>query len=64
MEYAATPEDSHKPKDREHKRWTASRKMEVVLRYLQGEPLDSLSRSTGVPASDMEEWHRAAMRGI
>ena len=64
MEPAATHDESCKPKDREFKRWTAARKMEVVLRYLRGETLDSLSRAIGVPASDIEEWYHAAMRGI
>lgn len=64
MEYTATPSESCEPKERDYKRWTASRKMEVVLRYLRGEPLDSLSRAIGVPASDIEEWYYAAMRGI
>jgi len=48
----------------EFKRWTATRKTEVVLRHMRGEPLDSLSREFGVPASQIEEWHQAAVRGI
>ena len=64
MGYTATPDESYEPKEREYKRWTASRKMEVVLRYMRGEPLDSLSRAIGVPASDIEEWYQATMRGI
>jgi transposase len=48
----------------EVKRWTAARKMEVVLRHMRGESLDSLSREIGVPASQIEEWHQAAVRGI
>lgn len=48
----------------EPKRWTATRKMEVVLRHLRGEPLDSLSREIGIPASQIEEWHQAAVKGI
>ena len=64
MEYTARPDEACEPKEREYRRWTASRKMEVVLRYLRGESLDSLSRAIGVPASDIEEWYHAAMRGI
>ena len=64
MKYTARSDEACEPKEREYKRWTASRKMEVVLRYLRGEPLDSLSRAVGVPASDIEEWYHAAMRGI
>jgi transposase len=48
----------------EHKRWTASRKMEVVLRCMRGESLDSLSREIGIAASQIEEWHQAAIKGI
>ncbi|MGH2639619.1 MAG: transposase [Rhabdochlamydiaceae bacterium] len=50
--------------EREHKRWTASRKMEIVLRHMRGESLDSLSREVGMAASQIEEWNHAAMRGI
>lgn len=42
----------------EVKRWTAAKKMEVVLRHIRGESLDSLSREIGVPASQIEEWPR------
>ena len=48
----------------EYKRWTATRKMEVVLRYMRGESLDSLSREIGIAASQIEEWHKAAIGGI
>lgn len=48
----------------EHKRWTATRKMEVILRYMRGEALDALSREIGVAASQVEEWHQTAVRGI
>lgn len=48
----------------EFKRWTATRKMEVVLRHMRGEPLDSLSREIGIAASEVERWHQAAVRGI
>lgn len=48
----------------EYKRWTASRKMEIVLRHMRGEPLDSLSREIGVAAGQIEEWCRTAINGI
>ena len=35
-------------------RWPALRKMEIVLRYIQGESLNSLSREIGVAASQIE----------
>ena len=48
----------------EHKRWTAARKMEVVLRCMRGESLDDLSREIGIAASVIEEWHQSAIKGI
>lgn len=64
MEQTATQGESSDHKERGFKRWTASRKTEVVLRYMRGESLDSLSRAVGIPASVVEEWYHAAMRGI
>jgi transposase len=37
-------------------RWSSRRKMEVVLRLLRGEDLDSLSRELGVTAAVMSQW--------
>ena len=48
----------------EFKRWTASRKMEIVIRYMKGESLDALSREIAVTASQIEEWHTAALKGV
>ena len=33
-------------------RWSAQRKMELVLRLLRGEPLDAVSRESQVPAHE------------
>lgn len=46
------------------KRWSAQRKMEIVLRHLRGESLDSLSREIGLPASQIETWCQKAIHGI
>jgi transposase len=46
------------------KRWTASRKAEVVLRILRGESLDKLSRELGLEAYVLEEWRIKALQGI
>ncbi len=46
------------------KRWTATRKMEIVLRVMRGESLEELSREIGVAASQIEEWHHSAISGI
>jgi hypothetical protein len=45
------------------KRWTATRKMEVILRLMKGESIDLLSREVGVPASEIETWHQAVIKG-
>ena len=37
-------------------RWSASRKMELVLRLLRGEALDAVSRESQVPANELETW--------
>lgn len=49
---------------RRPKRWSASRKMEVILRHIRGESLDSLSREIGIPASKIEEWHQKTLKGM
>lgn len=46
------------------KRWTASRKIEVVLRLLRGESLDALSRELGLEVYLLEEWRSKAMQGM
>ena len=46
------------------KRWSASRKMDIVMRYVRGETLEDLSREIGVAAPQIEEWHRKAIIGI
>ena len=46
------------------KRWSASRKMEIVLRHIRGESLDSLSREIGIGASTIEKWHQKVMQGM
>jgi len=46
------------------KRWTATRKMEVILRLMKGEPIELLSREIGVPASEIETWHQTVIKGV
>lgn len=45
-------------------RWTVSRKKEVVLRLMRGEPIDALSRELGIEVYRLEKWHRKALQGI
>lgn len=37
------------------RRWSANRKVELVLRLLRGESLDAVSRESGLPASVLSE---------
>jgi transposase len=45
-------------------RWSARRKRDVVLRLLQGEPLDTLSRELGVEIYRLEDWRKQALKGM
>lgn len=45
-------------------RWTVSRKREVVLRLLRGEPVAELSRELGVETYRLEKWRDKALRGL
>lgn len=42
-------------------RWSAQRKMELVLRLLRGEALDAVSRESQVPAHELESWKRVVL---
>jgi hypothetical protein len=46
------------------KRWTATRKQEVVLRILRGEPLEALSRELGVETYRLAQWRDRALGGL
>lgn len=48
----------------QYKRWTASRKSEVVIRMFKGESLDTLSRGLGVEIYVLEEWRTHALQGM
>lgn len=48
----------------EVKRWSASRKKEVVLRLLRNEPVDNISREVSVPIYKLEQWHERALAGM
>jgi len=45
-------------------RWTVTRKREVVLRLLRGEPIAELSRELGVETYRLEKWRDKALRGL
>ena len=46
------------------KRWSASRKKEMVIRMLRGEKGDDVSREIGVPLSTLEEWKSKVIDGM
>ena len=45
-------------------RWSTSRKRDVVLRLLRGEPLDAVSRDVGVEVYRLEKWKARALSGL
>jgi hypothetical protein len=45
-------------------RWSLSRKRDVVVRLMQGEPVEGLSRRLAVPVWKLEEWRRRGLAGI
>ena len=44
-------------------RWSANRKMDVVLRLLRGEKLEELSRGLGVEAHGIAAWRDEFLEG-
>ena len=55
-EPAATPPDVPQ-------RWSAQRKIEVVMRLLKGESIDALSRETQQTAAKLAEWCERFLTG-
>ena len=45
-------------------RWSLSRRRDVVLRLMQGEPVEDLSRRLAVPVWKLEEWRQRELAGI
>ncbi len=46
------------------KRWSAQRKLDVVMRLFMGESIDDISIDIGVEIYRLEEWKQEAMAGI
>ena len=46
------------------KRWTRTRKIEVVMRMIRGESVEALSRELGVEVYRLEEWREMALAGM
>jgi len=51
-------------KSEKPKRWSAQRKLDVVMRLFMGESIDEVSRDVGVEIYRLEEWKQEAMSGI
>ena len=45
------------------RRWSARRKLEIVLRHMRGENLDALAREMGQPASRIAQWQDRVLSG-
>ena len=45
-------------------RWRLARKRDVVLRMMQGEPVEGLSRQLGLPVYQLEAWRQRALAAI
>jgi transposase len=45
-------------------RWSLARKRDVVLRLMQGEAVEALSRRLGLPVYRLEEWRQRGLDGI
>jgi hypothetical protein len=45
-------------------RWSLSRKRDVVVRLMEGEPVEGLSRRLAVPVWKLEEWRQRGLAGI
>lgn len=43
------------------KRWSARRKMEVILRLFRGEDIEEVSRDVGVTVARLDEWRQEAL---
>lgn len=45
------------------RRWSAKRRVELVMQLLRGESLDSVSRKSGVPLHQLSEWRDKFLAG-
>ena len=46
------------------KRWSAKKKMELVLRLIRGESIDAVSREVGVEVFRLSKWREEALLSI
>ena len=46
------------------RRWSLSRKRDAVLRLMQGDPVEGVSRRLAVPVWKLEEWRQRGLAGI
>jgi hypothetical protein len=60
----STAQDDGAPPLAPGQRWSLARKREVVLRVMQGETVEGLSRRLAVPVWKLEGWRERALAGI
>ena len=58
-----TVNDDETDDGRSKPRWSAGKKLDVVLRLLRGEKLDALSRELGVEAHRISAWREDFLSG-
>jgi transposase-like protein len=46
------------------RRWTAARKLQLVLRLLRGESLEAVSRECGIPTWKLAKWRDRALTAM
>ena len=64
IRHAVTASSAPAVPPRPVKRWTRTRKMEVVMRMIRGESVEALSRELGVEVYRLEEWREMALAGM
>ena len=50
--------------EKKQKRWSAKRKLEVVIRLFNGESLEQVSREIGVEIHRLDDWKREALSSM
>jgi transposase-like protein len=56
--------EDNEDQDIKTKRWSAKRKLEIVLRLMRGESIDNVSREIGVEVWLLDEWKRTAFQSM
>jgi transposase len=51
------------PLGKQRHRWTAARKLEVVMSIVKGQSMDSVSRKFGIGQSEVSNWYKTFLSG-